>query len=104
MVATTGNFDYDPPTMKPIQSLPTYEIHCVKYGERPGRRPEHFVGGDPHDAPMPMDYYVWLVRNEDCSVLVDTGFTAKMAIRGRVLLRTPAEGAGADWRQGRGDT
>ena len=89
MVATTGNFDYDPPNMK---SLPTYEIYCVKYGERPGRRPEHFVGGDPHDAPMPMDYFVWLVRNEERAVLVDTGFTAKMAIRGRVLLRTPAEG------------
>ena len=37
--------------------LPTYEILCVKYAERPGRRPAHFVGGDPHDVPMPMDYY-----------------------------------------------
>ena len=63
--------------------LPTYEIYCVKYAERPGRRPAHFVGGDPHDAPMPMDYYVWLVRNQDRMILVDTGFDASMAINGR---------------------
>jgi glyoxylase-like metal-dependent hydrolase (beta-lactamase superfamily II) len=75
-----------------MSTLPDYEIFCVKYGERPGRRPEHFIGGDPHDAPMPMDYFVWLVRNQERTILVDTGFTAKMAIRGRVLLRTPAEG------------
>ena len=72
--------------------LPIYEIYCVKYAERPGRRPAHFVGGDPHDAPMPMDYFVWLVRNAERTVLVDTGFDATMAINGRVLLRKPVEG------------
>lgn len=72
--------------------LPTYEILCIKYAERPGRRPDHFVGGDPHDAPMPMDYFVWLVRNQERTILVDTGFDATMAIRGRVLLRKPVEG------------
>ena len=73
-------------------NLPDYEIFCIKYAERPGRRAEHFVGGDPHDAPMPMDYYVWLVRNAERTVLVDTGFDKDMAIRGRVLLRKPVEG------------
>ena len=72
--------------------LPTYEIYCIKYAERPGQRPAHFVGGDPHDVPMPMDYYVWLVRNADRMVLVDTGFDASMQVNGRVLLRMPAEG------------
>ena len=72
--------------------LPNYEIYCVKYAERPGKRPAHFLGGDPHDAPMPMDYYVWLVRNAERTVLVDTGFDASMAINGRVLLRKPVEG------------
>ena len=71
---------------------PTYEIYCVKYAERPGQRPAHFVGGDPHDVPMPMDYYVWLVRNQERMVLVDTGFDASMAINGRVLLRKPVKG------------
>lgn len=71
--------------------LPTYEIYCLKYAERPGQRSAHFVGGDPHDVPMPMDYYVWLVRNNERMLLVDTGFDASMAINGRVLLRKPVE-------------
>jgi glyoxylase-like metal-dependent hydrolase (beta-lactamase superfamily II) len=75
-----------------MNALPEYEIYCIKYAERPGRRPAHFVGGDPHDAPMPMDYFVWLVRNSERMVLVDTGFDATMTINGRVLLRMPAAG------------
>jgi glyoxylase-like metal-dependent hydrolase (beta-lactamase superfamily II) len=71
--------------------LPTYEITCLKYAERPGRRPAHFVGGDPHDVPMPMDYYVWLVRNDERMLLVDTGFDASMQVNGRVLLRKPVD-------------
>ena len=83
--------------------LPTYEIYCVKYAERPGQRPTHFVGGDPHDVPMPMDYFVWLVRdsgNAERTVLVDTGFDADMAINGRVLSRKPVEGLALVGTQG----
>ena len=42
-------------------SEPRYEVYAIKYGERAARRPEHFVGGDRHDVPMPMDYFVWAV-------------------------------------------
>jgi len=70
-----------------------YEIYAIKYATRNANRPVHFVGGDPHDTPMPMDYFVWLVRNNERSIVVDTGFNAAMAKkRGRTLLRTPAEG------------
>jgi glyoxylase-like metal-dependent hydrolase (beta-lactamase superfamily II) len=73
--------------------LPVYEIFALKYAQREGRRPDHFIGGDPHDAPMPMDYFVWLVRNGERLLLVDTGFDAEMAAkRKRTLLRTPREG------------
>jgi glyoxylase-like metal-dependent hydrolase (beta-lactamase superfamily II) len=42
---------------------------------------------------MPMDYYVWLIRNERRAFVVDTGFAPETASRrGRTLLRTPAEG------------
>ncbi|MCC6531254.1 MAG: N-acyl homoserine lactonase family protein [Burkholderiales bacterium] len=42
---------------------------------------------------MPMDYFIWLVRNAERSIVVDTGFNAAMAKkRARTLLRTPAEG------------
>ena len=40
-----------------------YEVFAVKYGQRVGNRGGMLIFGDPHDAPMPMDYYVWAVRN-----------------------------------------
>jgi glyoxylase-like metal-dependent hydrolase (beta-lactamase superfamily II) len=42
---------------------------------------------------MPMDYFVWLVRNRERLILVDTGFDAAMAAkRRRTLVRAPREG------------
>ncbi|HVJ60814.1 MAG TPA: N-acyl homoserine lactonase family protein, partial [Burkholderiaceae bacterium] len=67
-----------------------YEVFAIKYATREARRPDHFVGGDPHDAPMAMDYFVWVVRNAERTIVVDTGFDADMAEkRKRVLLRKP---------------
>ena len=60
-------------------TLPVYEVYAIKYAERGGRRPEHFIGGDPHDGPMPMDYFVWLIRNDERLIVVDTGFDAAVA-------------------------
>lgn len=72
---------------------PAYEVFAIRYARRDARRVDHFIGGDPHDAPMPMDYFVWLVRNEERALVVDTGFTAAMAAkRKRQYLRTPREG------------
>jgi len=74
-------------------SLPVYEVYAIKYATRDARRSAHFVGGDAHDAAMPMDYFVWLIRNADRAYVVDTGFTAEMAAkRKRDFLRTPAQG------------
>ena len=74
-------------------ALPDYEIYAIKYAMRDAKRSNHFVGGDPHDAPMPMDYFVWLVRNAERTIVIDTGFTKSMAEqRQRVFLRSPAEG------------
>jgi glyoxylase-like metal-dependent hydrolase (beta-lactamase superfamily II) len=70
-----------------------YEVFAVKYAERDARRAEHFIGGDPHDEPMPMDYFVWLIRNDDRTILLDMGYTAEVAEkRGRRHLRKPKEG------------
>ncbi len=67
---------------------PDYEVFAIKYAERPGRRPAHFIGGDPHDGNMPMDYFIWLIRNAERTILVDTGFDAAMAAkRKRTLVR-----------------
>lgn len=70
-----------------------YEIYAVRYARRDARRAAHFVGGDPHDANMPMDYFVWVVRNSERLFVVDTGFTKEVAAkRKREYLRTPAAG------------
>lgn len=74
-------------------TIPEYEVFAIKYAQREARRSDHFVGGDPHDAPMPMDYFVWLVRGAGREIVVDTGFTAEMATkRRRQFLRAPSAG------------
>jgi len=73
-------------------ALPLYEVFALRYATREGRRANHFIGGDPHDAEMPMDYYIWVIRNSERLVLVDTGFNPDMAEkRHRTLLRRPKE-------------
>lgn len=68
----------------------TYEIYALKYGERTGTRGLVFVGGDPHDAPLDMDYFLWVVRNDARTVVVDVGYgRAEGEARGRTFLRSP---------------
>lgn len=72
--------------------LPCYEVLALKYATRAARRAANFLGGDPHDAPMPLDYYIWVVRDAQRLYLIDTGFGQDMADkRHRTLLRTPVE-------------
>lgn len=79
--------------MKPSSAADCYEAIAIRYATRYATRGENFVRGDRDDAPMAMDYYVWVVRNEERCIVVDTGFNAPAAKRrGREYLRTPAEG------------
>jgi glyoxylase-like metal-dependent hydrolase (beta-lactamase superfamily II) len=72
---------------------PSFEVYAIKYATREARSGEHFYGGDPHDVPMPMDYYVWAVVSPEHTIVVDAGFTAEVAARrGRKHLRCPTEG------------
>ena len=69
-----------------------YEVIALKYAWRSARRADLFIGGDPHDAPATMDYYLWVIRGDGRLVVVDTGFNQDMAQkRGRTLLRTPVQ-------------
>jgi glyoxylase-like metal-dependent hydrolase (beta-lactamase superfamily II) len=69
-----------------------YEAYALKFAWRDVRRSSNFLGGDPQDASMPMDYMFWLVRNESKTILLDVGFTAEVsAKRGRTYLRTPRD-------------
>ncbi|HEX9397926.1 MAG TPA: N-acyl homoserine lactonase family protein [Burkholderiales bacterium] len=74
-----------------------YEVYAVKYAHHERRAAENFIGGDPHDGPMPLDYFVWLLRGTDGKnareIVVDTGFSAAMAAkRAREHLRCPTAG------------
>ncbi|MCA1666150.1 MAG: N-acyl homoserine lactonase family protein [Thermomicrobia bacterium] len=76
-----------------MSDLLTYAIYAVKYATREARRAEHFYGGDPHDGPMAMDYFVWAAVSPEQTVVVDAGFTAAVAARRqRTHLRTPMDG------------
>jgi glyoxylase-like metal-dependent hydrolase (beta-lactamase superfamily II) len=83
-----------------MTEVPSFEVYAVKYATREARSGEHFYGHDPHDAPMPMDYFVWAAVSPEHTVVVDTGFTAEVAAkRGREHLRCPTKvlgGLGVD--------
>ncbi|MEZ5784878.1 MAG: N-acyl homoserine lactonase family protein, partial [Rhizobiaceae bacterium] len=72
-----------------------YEVHAIRYASFAARtRRETFLGVDPHDnAPMPIDYFVWVIRNAERTLLVDTGFDHEEGRkRGRTIERLPREG------------
>lgn len=72
-----------------------YEIYAIKYAHNERRSGDNFIGGDPHDTPMPLDYFVWAITNENRTIILDTGFDEDMAQqRGRTYLRSPREGLG----------
>jgi len=67
-----------------------YEVLAIRYAHNAERRAaENFLGGDPHDAPMPMDYFVWALKGGGRTIVVDTGFDAKMAQRRQRRLTRP---------------
>lgn len=71
-----------------------YAIYAVRYAQIAERRAsENFIGGDPHDGPMPMDFFVWAVVGDGRTIIVDTGFDEAMGRkRNRKILRPVAEG------------
>jgi len=77
-----------------MSSPETYEVFAIRYGTVSQRkRVDNFVMTDMHDAPMPIDYYVWAIRNENRTIVVDTGFDhTEGEKRGRKLTRLPREG------------
>lgn len=76
--------------MRPSEA---YKVYAIRYATLQKRAAENFIGGDPHDGPMPMDYFVWVAISPGRTWVIDTGFNAAMARkRGREFLRCPTEG------------
>jgi glyoxylase-like metal-dependent hydrolase (beta-lactamase superfamily II) len=70
----------------------SFEVYALKYAHHMRRSAENFIGGDEHDAPMPLDYFVWAIRGAGGTYVVDTGFSAEMGRkRNRHVIRPPAE-------------
>lgn len=72
-----------------------YEVVIVRYGTRQTVRSDVFLNyplyGTP-EAPIGMDYFFWVIRNSERTVLVDTGFSAAGgASRGRDTVVSPAD-------------
>src|ERR1700709_2380035 len=53
-----------------------YELFAIRYATREAQRSAHFIGGDPHDGPMPMDYFVWVAKGGGRTFVIDTGFNS----------------------------
>lgn len=66
-----------------------WEAYALRYAVHERKAFENFLRPpDPHDAPMPMDYFVWVLRQGARVIVVDTGFTPEGgARRGRTLVR-----------------
>jgi glyoxylase-like metal-dependent hydrolase (beta-lactamase superfamily II) len=72
------------------------EVYAIRYARHERTARANFIGGDDHDGPMPLDYFVWLIRGEAGTFVVDTGFDADVArARGRQLITPVAEGLAA---------
>lgn len=71
----------------------SWEVFAVKYADRNARvRADSFIFDDNHDAPHAMDFFIWVLRQGDRVILVDTGYDAgEGAARGRPIAMDPRE-------------
>jgi len=71
--------------------MSTWEIFAVKYADRNARtRGDSFIFDDAHDAPHAMDYFMWVLRQGDRVILVDTGYdSAEATARDRPIRLDP---------------
>lgn len=71
-----------------------YEVTALRYATYAGRRRhENLIRSDPHtDAPMPIDFFIWVIRNAERTIVVDMGFDrAEGERRGRAITHLPKE-------------
>jgi glyoxylase-like metal-dependent hydrolase (beta-lactamase superfamily II) len=73
----------------------TYNVVAVRYGTLETNRASLYAAYGAYgqaDGPMTMDYYFWVLRNDERSVLVDTGFSPEVGTRrGRTVTCAPEE-------------
>jgi glyoxylase-like metal-dependent hydrolase (beta-lactamase superfamily II) len=73
-------------------TTPTWDAFALRYATVDRKPGENFIVRDFHDEASTMDYFVWFLRRDGETILVDTGFGAVAAdARKRTLLRNPVE-------------
>jgi glyoxylase-like metal-dependent hydrolase (beta-lactamase superfamily II) len=72
---------------------PHYEVYALRYATVADRtRGANFLAPDDHAALMPIDFFIWAIRGNGRTIIVDTGFDAASAARrGRAWLRSPMD-------------
>lgn len=72
-----------------------YVVTIAKYGTRSTVRSDVFLNYPVYhqvDGPIRMDYFVWILRNDERTIVVDTGFSRHGgAVRKREMLIDPPE-------------
>jgi glyoxylase-like metal-dependent hydrolase (beta-lactamase superfamily II) len=67
------------------QPTPTHEVYALKFASWYNRTASHwFYRYDQYgeqDHPRPMDFFFWLIRNGDRTVLLDCGYDKERALR-----------------------
>ena len=71
-------------------TAPLYEVLAIKYAELQREARSNFLDGDAHETQaMPLDYFVWVVRNQERTIVVDTGFTEAVAKKRKRKITNP---------------
>src|SRR5277367_387784 len=45
-----------------LMDAPTYEVLALRYATQNRSARENFIATDTHDALMPLDYFIWVIR------------------------------------------
>jgi glyoxylase-like metal-dependent hydrolase (beta-lactamase superfamily II) len=70
-----------------------FAVYAIRYATVARENNENFIGADPHEAGMHMDYFVWVAISASKTWIIDTGFNQAAANRRkRTFLRCPTEG------------
>ena len=76
-----------------MSTLQPFKVYAIRYATVARHSAENFIGGDPHESGMDMDYFVWAAVSRDKTYVIDTGFNAAAAERRkRQFLRCPTVG------------
>ena len=77
-------------------AIDPYEVYALRYAHHERTARDNFLfATDIHDGPQALEFYVWVIRGNGKTFLVDLGFEhAGAERRGRRIIRLPSEALG----------